>query len=83
MSLTAHKMINGMLLALLILADDVHADELQLKPSLDLLEYLGQMVSQGDELIGPADLDDEPEPFPDSIVVDAASSSNEEEKNRD
>ena len=39
-------------------------------PSLALLEYLGLMVEQGDELIGPGDLDDEPEPFPDSILVE-------------
>jgi len=39
-------------------------------PPLELLEFLGMMVEEGDGLIGPADLDDEPEPFPDSILVD-------------
>jgi hypothetical protein len=46
-------------------------------PSLDLLEYLGMMVEEDDGLIGPEDLDDEPEPFPDSILIDDSSSSDQ------
>ncbi|MBT4160993.1 MAG: hypothetical protein HOC70_14860 [Gammaproteobacteria bacterium] len=52
-------------------------------PSLELLEYLGSMVEQGDELIGPLDLDDEPEPFPDSIVIEQPGLAEEEEVSRD
>ena len=46
------------------------AEEVADAPTLELLEFLGMMVEEGDGLIGPADLDDEPEPFPDSILVD-------------
>ncbi len=52
-------------------------------PSLELLGYLGSMVAQGDELIGPGDLDVEPEPFPDSIVIEQPGVVEEEEISRD
>jgi len=53
------------------------AEEGATAPSLDLLEYLGMMVEEDDGLIGPEDLDDKPEPFPDSILIDDSSSADQ------
>ena len=51
-------------------------------PSLEFLEYLGSMVEGDGELIGPGDLssteiEKEPDPFPDSIVIDPNAGSEE------
>ncbi len=68
---------------LVMLAWSSFSSAQEVNPSLELLEYLGGMVEQGDELIGPGDLDDEPEPFPDSIVVEQPRVVEEEETYRD
>ena len=58
------------------------ADQVE-TPSLELLEYLGMMVEEDDGYIGPEDLDEEPEPFPDSILVSDDAFSEEEGTYRD
>ena len=54
------RVLNAMMLVSLIQSataeDRVNTDEL---PSLEFLDYLGQLVETDGELVGPADFDDE------------------------
>lgn len=68
------------LLMLVIYSAQVFGKKLKESPSLDLLDYLGQMLEVEDELIGPEDMAVPPTTKADNPETNAAKDAKREEK---